>query len=182
MENLHHVPLLIQSLSWQIPEKFVPKKFSMTTKVPDTKGCSKCCVGRNPYNGYKVGKKRHLFIISPFSQKGLIFLGTFCRNFFCVHYLQIHASSISVFMEIVHSFGWLERTDFCDSKRKRMIGRYHLVGNSFVVFRWVTIFLYLRYFRCLPWVDTENVTGTSNVFFIKKFYSYHTYPSCLQYC
>ena len=25
----------------------------MTTKVPDTKGCSRCCVGRNPYNGYK---------------------------------------------------------------------------------------------------------------------------------
>jgi len=25
----------------------------MTTKVPDTKGCLRCCVGRNPYNGYK---------------------------------------------------------------------------------------------------------------------------------
>ncbi len=37
----------------KIPSKFVPKKFAMTAKVPNTKGCSKCCVGRNPYNGYK---------------------------------------------------------------------------------------------------------------------------------
>ncbi|KAG1700914.1 Mitogen-activated protein kinase kinase kinase kinase 3 [Nymphon striatum] len=37
----------------KIPEKLVPRKFAMTTKVPDTKGCSRCCVGRNPYNGYK---------------------------------------------------------------------------------------------------------------------------------
>ncbi|XP_044008476.1 mitogen-activated protein kinase kinase kinase kinase 5 isoform X3 [Aphidius gifuensis] len=37
----------------KIPERLVPRKFSLTTKVPDTKGCSKCCVGRNPYNGYK---------------------------------------------------------------------------------------------------------------------------------
>ena len=29
------------------------RKFVMTTKVPDTKGCLRCCVGRNPYNGYK---------------------------------------------------------------------------------------------------------------------------------
>jgi hypothetical protein len=37
----------------KIPEKLVPRKFVATTKVPDTKGCQKCCVGRNPYNGYK---------------------------------------------------------------------------------------------------------------------------------
>ncbi|XP_037072071.1 mitogen-activated protein kinase kinase kinase kinase 5-like isoform X2 [Pollicipes pollicipes] len=37
----------------KIPEKLVPRKFAMTTKVPDTKGCERCCVGRNPYNGYK---------------------------------------------------------------------------------------------------------------------------------
>lgn len=29
------------------------RKFSASTKVPDTKGCKRCCVGRNPYNGYK---------------------------------------------------------------------------------------------------------------------------------
>ena len=32
---------------------FFYRRFTPTTKVPDTKGCSKCCVGRNPYNGYK---------------------------------------------------------------------------------------------------------------------------------
>ena len=37
----------------KIPSKFVPKKFAMTAKVPNTKGTTKCCVGRNPYNGYK---------------------------------------------------------------------------------------------------------------------------------
>lgn len=37
----------------KIPERLVPRKFALTTKVPDTKGCSRCCVGRNPYNGYK---------------------------------------------------------------------------------------------------------------------------------
>nr|XP_042901373.1 mitogen-activated protein kinase kinase kinase kinase 5 isoform X3 [Parasteatoda tepidariorum] len=37
----------------KIPERFVPRRFSTTTKVPDTKGCIKCCIGRNPYNGYK---------------------------------------------------------------------------------------------------------------------------------
>ncbi|ELT98037.1 hypothetical protein CAPTEDRAFT_197561 [Capitella teleta] len=42
----------------KIPEKLLYfgvfcRKFVATTKVPDTKGCQRCCVGRNPYNGYK---------------------------------------------------------------------------------------------------------------------------------
>lgn len=37
----------------KIPEKLVPRKLAMTTKVPDTKGCLKCCVARNPYNGFR---------------------------------------------------------------------------------------------------------------------------------
>ncbi|XP_050528661.1 mitogen-activated protein kinase kinase kinase kinase 5 isoform X2 [Daktulosphaira vitifoliae] len=37
----------------KFPERLVPRRFALTTKVPDTKGCIKCCVGRNPYNGYK---------------------------------------------------------------------------------------------------------------------------------
>lgn len=37
----------------KIPERLVPRKFATTTKVPDSRGCMKCCVGRNPYNGYK---------------------------------------------------------------------------------------------------------------------------------
>lgn len=48
----HRFTLSVNAIT-KIPEKFVPKKYSMTTKVPDTKGCSKCAVGRNPYNGYK---------------------------------------------------------------------------------------------------------------------------------
>jgi len=48
----HRFTLSVNAMT-KIPEKFVPKKYSMTSKVPDTKGCSKCCVGRNPYNGYK---------------------------------------------------------------------------------------------------------------------------------
>ncbi|KAL1123764.1 hypothetical protein AAG570_001537 [Ranatra chinensis] len=37
----------------RIPERLVPRKFALTTRVPDTKGCTKCTVARNPYNGYK---------------------------------------------------------------------------------------------------------------------------------
>jgi len=37
----------------KIPERLMPRRFALTTKVPDTKGCIQCCVGRNPYNGYK---------------------------------------------------------------------------------------------------------------------------------
>ncbi|XP_018336102.1 mitogen-activated protein kinase kinase kinase kinase 5 isoform X3 [Agrilus planipennis] len=37
----------------RIPEKLVPRKFALTTRVPDTRGTLKCCVSRNPYNGYK---------------------------------------------------------------------------------------------------------------------------------
>ncbi|XP_022648206.1 mitogen-activated protein kinase kinase kinase kinase 3-like [Varroa jacobsoni] len=37
----------------RIPERFVPRRYTTSTKVQDTKGCIKCCVGRNPYNGFK---------------------------------------------------------------------------------------------------------------------------------
>ncbi|XP_050315103.1 LOW QUALITY PROTEIN: mitogen-activated protein kinase kinase kinase kinase 5 [Anthonomus grandis grandis] len=37
----------------RIPEKLVPRKFALTTRVPDTRGTQKCCVARNSYNGYK---------------------------------------------------------------------------------------------------------------------------------
>ncbi|XP_067939192.1 mitogen-activated protein kinase kinase kinase kinase 5-like isoform X2 [Watersipora subatra] len=40
-------------MSMAIPERFVPKKFTPTSKVPDTKGCQSCAIVRNPYNGYK---------------------------------------------------------------------------------------------------------------------------------
>jgi len=40
-------------MSMAIPERFVPKKFTPTVKVPDTKGCKSCAIVRNPYNGYK---------------------------------------------------------------------------------------------------------------------------------
>ncbi|XP_055878819.1 mitogen-activated protein kinase kinase kinase kinase 5-like isoform X1 [Biomphalaria glabrata] len=37
----------------KIPEKLVPRRLQPTVKVPDTRGCLRCCVGRNPYNGYR---------------------------------------------------------------------------------------------------------------------------------
>lgn len=37
----------------RIPERLVPRRYAATSKVADTKGCLRCCVGRNPYNGYK---------------------------------------------------------------------------------------------------------------------------------
>ena len=37
----------------RIPERLVPRKFALTTRVPDTRGTQRVCVARNPYNGYK---------------------------------------------------------------------------------------------------------------------------------
>ena len=31
----------------------VPKRLAPTAKVPNTRGCYKCCYGRNAYNGFK---------------------------------------------------------------------------------------------------------------------------------
>lgn len=49
----HKFSAQVDSMINKIPERFVPWKQSATSKIADTKGCTRCCVGRNPYNGYK---------------------------------------------------------------------------------------------------------------------------------
>ncbi|XP_026743472.1 mitogen-activated protein kinase kinase kinase kinase 5 isoform X1 [Trichoplusia ni] len=36
-----------------LPPRLLPRRFALTTRVPDTRGCIRCAVARNPYNGYK---------------------------------------------------------------------------------------------------------------------------------
>ncbi|XP_053213149.1 mitogen-activated protein kinase kinase kinase kinase 5-like isoform X6 [Panonychus citri] len=52
-KNSHRFSLPMDSMINKIPERFVPWKLTATSKISDTRGCTKCCVARNPYNGYK---------------------------------------------------------------------------------------------------------------------------------
>ncbi|KAJ8393201.1 hypothetical protein AAFF_G00062730 [Aldrovandia affinis] len=53
-EHARHMQKLPVSIpTHKLPDKMIPRKFSVSNKIPDTKGCQKCCVVRNPYTGHK---------------------------------------------------------------------------------------------------------------------------------
>uniref|UniRef100_A0A665U1N3 Mitogen-activated protein kinase kinase kinase kinase n=1 Tax=Echeneis naucrates TaxID=173247 RepID=A0A665U1N3_ECHNA len=52
-EQLKRPGLVAQFQTHRFPDKILPRRFALTTKIPDTKGCHKCCIVRNPYTGHK---------------------------------------------------------------------------------------------------------------------------------
>ncbi|XP_035465436.1 mitogen-activated protein kinase kinase kinase kinase 5 isoform X1 [Scophthalmus maximus] len=52
-EQLKKPGLVAQFQTHRFPEKILPRRFALTTKITDTKGCHKCCIVRNPYTGHK---------------------------------------------------------------------------------------------------------------------------------
>ncbi|XP_056281795.1 mitogen-activated protein kinase kinase kinase kinase 5 isoform X6 [Pseudoliparis swirei] len=52
-EQLKKPGLAAQFQTHRFPDKILPRRFALTTKIPDTKSCHKCCIVRNPYTGHK---------------------------------------------------------------------------------------------------------------------------------
>ncbi|GAA6068081.1 mitogen-activated protein kinase kinase kinase kinase 3 isoform X1, partial [Tachysurus ichikawai] len=49
--QMQKLPVAIST--YKLPDKIIPRKFTVSSKIPETKGCQKCCVVRNPYTGMK---------------------------------------------------------------------------------------------------------------------------------